>query len=254
MVQAVLNLGIAGITGRLGKLCKTLAQEDSRFILKGGTSRHNDPKNGLYAEVADLAVQCDVILDVSHASLTKNHAKAFQAANVAWVNGVTGLNAEQQQILENTALKIPVLQAANFSPALTIFFKAAEMLAKELSDYDAEIIETHHNQKADAPSGTALTIGKAVAKGRKIIFKAPQNQLRHDIRPKGEIGFSSIRGGGVTGEHTLRFIGKAEEISLSHRAFNGNLFAAGALKAALWIGEKKPSPCRIYGMEDIVDT
>ncbi|QCE35161.1 4-hydroxy-tetrahydrodipicolinate reductase [Acetobacteraceae bacterium] len=249
-----LNLGIAGIRGRLGSLCKTLAIASPDFSLKGGTSRENDPGKGLFSDPLILAQQCDVIIDVSHASLTQAHAEAFTKANVAWVNGVTGLNSEQQALLGQTALKIPVLQASNFSPALTLFFKAAEMLAKELPDYDAEIIETHHNQKADAPSGTALSIGRAVAKGRNIAFSSPQQQLRNKVRTKGEIGFSSIRGGRVVGEHELRFLGEMEEITLSHRSFDRKLFASGALKAAYWLGQRRPSPNRIYDMEDLIES
>lgn len=254
MTRAPVKLGIAGITGRLGKCCKELAENDPNFILKGGISRHNAPEEGLFSDGLALAEQCDVILDVSHASLIEKNAEIFQKAGVAWVNGVTGLNARQQEILEEAARKIPVLQAANFSPALTLFFKAAKMLAKELPDYDAEIIETHHHHKTDAPSGTALVIGKAVADGRNIPFKKPETQLRHGKRPEGQIGFSAIRGGNITGEHELRLIGKEEEISLSHRAFDRRLFAAGALKAAFWIIRHHPSPGTLYGMEDMMSS
>ncbi|MDF7673747.1 4-hydroxy-tetrahydrodipicolinate reductase [Acetobacteraceae bacterium ESL0709] len=240
------KIGIAGISGRLGSLC---AAEAAAYLV-GGLSRRADLAHSIFTDPARLASQCDVIIDVSHASQIVPHAEAFSEAGCAWVLGTTGLTAEDQQAVEKAAEKIPVLQAANFSPALTMLLDLARQLAAALPDYDAEILETHHRQKLDAPSGTALAIGRAVAEGRNVNFEDVKRLDQNGKRPDGAIGFASLRGGQVIGEHELRFLAKDEEIILSHRALDRRVFARGAVQAALWLANNKPSG--LYSMSDVV--
>lgn len=240
------KIGIAGISGRLGSLCA----EEAATHLVGGLSRHADPSHSIFSDPKELARRCNVIIDVSHASRVIPHARAFAEAGCAWVLGVTGLNMEDQKAVDEAAKKIPVLQAANFSPALTMLLDLASQLAAALPDYDAEILETHHRQKLDAPSGTALAIGRAVAKGRKVNFEDVKRLDQNGKRPDGAIGFASLRGGQVIGEHDLRFLTSDEEITLSHRALDRRVFARGAVKAAIWLADHKPSGH--YTMSDVV--
>ncbi|MCK8637743.1 MULTISPECIES: 4-hydroxy-tetrahydrodipicolinate reductase [Acetobacteraceae] len=243
------SIGIAGITGRLGHLCA----EEAGALLAGGLSRTADPARNIVSSASELASRCDVIIDVSHASLVPAHAKAFAAAGCAWVLGTTGLDGAAQQAVHEAAGQVAVLQAANFSPALTMLLSLARQLGAALPDYDAEILEVHHRQKLDAPSGTALAIGRAVAAGRDDDFEAVRRLDQNGKRPDGAIGFASLRGGQVVGEHDLRFFAADEEISLSHRALDRRVFARGALKAALWLADPRRTP-GLYGMQDVLNT
>ena len=243
------RIGIAGITGRLGRLCA----EEAGPLLAGGLSRTADPARSIVTDAAELAGQCDVIIDVSHASLVPAHARAFAEAGCAWVLGTTGLDGEAQQAVEEAAGRVAVLQAANFSPALTMLLSLARQLGAALPDYDAEILEVHHRQKLDAPSGTALAIGRAVAAGRDDDLETVRRLDQNGKRPDGAIGFASLRGGQVVGEHDLRFFAADEEISLSHRALDRRVFARGALKAALWLADDRRTP-GLYGMQDVLAT
>lgn len=243
------RIGIAGITGRLGHLCA----EEAGPLLVGGLSRTADPARDIVTDASELAGTCSVIIDVSHASLVPVHARAFADAGCAWVLGTTGLDKAAQQAVDEAASRIAVLQAANFSPALTMLLSLARQLGAALPDYDAEILEVHHRQKLDAPSGTALAIGRAVAAGRDDDFDTVRRLDQNGRRPDGAIGFASLRGGQVVGEHDLRFFAADEEISLSHRALDRRVFARGALKAALWLAADHRKP-GLYGMQDVLNT
>ncbi|QDH17014.1 4-hydroxy-tetrahydrodipicolinate reductase [Swingsia samuiensis] len=240
-----LRIGIAGITGRLGSLCA----EEAGTELVGGLSRQEDSKRHIVTQPTLLAEMSDVIIDVSHASQVISHARAFTQAKCAWVLGTTGLAEEAQAAVEEAAQHIPVLQAANFSPALTLFLELARQLGKALPEYDAEIIEAHHRQKIDAPSGTALAIGRAVAEGRQADFNKVARFDQNSRRPDDAIGFASIRGGQIVGEHDLMFIAADEQITLSHRALDRRVFARGAVMAARWLPHQRPG---LYGMSDVL--
>lgn len=241
------RIGIAGITGRLGALC---AQE-AGSLLVGGLSRHHDAARNITSQPDVLARHCTVIIDVSHASLVEAHAKAFSEAGCAWVLGTTGLDDRAQNAVERASAIIPVLQAANFSPALTMVLEMARQLGRSLPDYDAEILEIHHRQKLDAPSGTALAIGRAVAAGRGVDFDSAARFDQNGERLDGTIGFASLRGGQIVGEHDLKFFTEDEEISLAHRALDRRVFARGAIKAALWLAQDRPP--KLYRMRDCLE-
>jgi 4-hydroxy-tetrahydrodipicolinate reductase len=250
-----LRIGIAGISGRMGQM---LTQEvvAAGTTLVGGICRPGEDAKGakLYSDIAALAGACDLVIDFTHASAVVGHACALAAAKTAWVLGTTGLAAEDEAAIAAAGQEIPVIAAPNFSPGVNLMFALAERMAAALpaSAYDAEIVETHHRQKVDAPSGTALGIGRAVAAGRGVKLADVMVSGRHGqtgARKDGEIGFAALRGGQIVGSHTLSFIAGGEQISLTHEAFERRNFAAGAMRAALWLSGR-PAGC--YSMKDVL--
>jgi 4-hydroxy-tetrahydrodipicolinate reductase len=249
-----MRIGVAGIAGRMGRL---VAEEVAATgaILAGGTVRNaEDATPPVFRSAADLAAVSDVIIDFSTADAAETHAGVLQAAGTAWVVGTTGLSAAAEAALRRAAMHIPVVWAANFSPGVTLILALAERLARALpaNDYDAEILEMHHRQKLDAPSGTALALGHAVAQGRGISLAASAIRARDGqtgSRPPGAIGFAALRGGQVVGEHTLLFAGETEHIAVTHKALDRRVFARGAVRAALWTQGQKPG---LYTMADVL--
>ncbi|RUT27587.1 4-hydroxy-tetrahydrodipicolinate reductase [Asaia sp. W19] len=246
-----MRIGIAGITGRLGALC---AEEvvASRLDLAGGLSRKADPARHIVTDPATLADRCDVVIDVSSPEATCTHAEAFAKAGCAWVIGTTGFDAAQEAAITQAAQTIPVLKAANFAPGLTLLLDLARQLGAKLpaDEYDAEILETHHRQKRDAPSGTALAIGERFAEGRNVALANVTEIDRSGLRGEGAIGFASLRAGQIVGEHSLILTSGTEQITLSHRAFDRRVFAQGAVKAARWLAGK---PAGLYTMTEIFE-
>ena len=225
--------------------------------LAGGTWRAAEmPPEGVahYADAGALARQSDVIMDFTHASTVRPHAAALAEAGCAWVLGTTGLSEADREAVREAARRIPVVQAANFSPGVTLLLALAARLGAALpaETYDAEILEMHHRQKPDAPSGTALALGEAVARGRGVRLESVAVRARDGDtgpRPPGAIGFASLRGGQVVGEHMLLFATGDEQIALTHRAFDRGVFARGAVRASLWVHGRAPG---LYGMEDVL--
>jgi 4-hydroxy-tetrahydrodipicolinate reductase len=250
-----LNIGIAGISGRMGQM---LTEEvvAAGATLVGGVCRPGEDARGakLFADIADLAAACDLVIDFTHASTVSSHAKALADAGSAWVLGTTGLGAEEEAAIAQAALKIPVIAAPNFSPGVNLMFALAERLGAALpaSGYDAEILEMHHRQKVDAPSGTAIGIGRAVAAGRQVALedvKVSGRDGQTGARKDGEIGFAALRGGQIVGSHTVSFTAANEQIALTHHAFDRRTFASGAVRAALWLQGR---PAGRYSMKDVL--
>jgi 4-hydroxy-tetrahydrodipicolinate reductase len=240
-----LKIGIAGITGRMGRM---LAEEipAAGAILAGGIGKAGD--------LAALAAQCDLLIDFTHAATVIPHANALAAANIAWVLGTTGYDPAAQAAIAEAATQIPIIAAPNFSPGVNLIFALAEKLAAALppAAYDAEILEMHHRQKLDAPSGTAIGLGQAVAAGRGVLLSdvMVSGRTGHTgARQDGEIGFAALRGGQVVGSHTLSFTAANEQISITHHAFDRRIFAAGAVRAALWLHGRSPG---LYSMRDVL--
>jgi 4-hydroxy-tetrahydrodipicolinate reductase len=175
-------------------------------------------------------------------------------AGTAWVLGTTGLSATDEAAVAEAAKHVPVVYAPNFSTGVNLMLALAERMAAALpaEQYDAEIVEMHHRQKVDAPSGTAIGLGRAVAKGRGVVLEDVKESGRDGqtgARRTGAIGFAALRGGQVVGEHTLLFAAGAEHIALTHRAFDRRAFAAGAVRAALWTRGRAPG---LYSMMDVL--
>ena len=197
-----------------------------------------------------------MVIDVSTARVAPAIAQRLgETGGKALVCGVTGLDEAGKAALNTAARTIPVLHARNFSLGVTVLEALVEHAAGALKSdqYDLEIHETHHRFKADAPSGTAMMLGEAGARGRgdNLDEVARFDYARQDARrPDGQIGFSVNRGGGVVGEHAARFLGAFEEIELSHRAHDRFVFARGAVEAALWLSRQGPGT---YSMRDVLD-
>ena len=250
-----LRIGIAGISGRMGRM---LTEEvvAAGATLVGGVCRPGEDAKGavVFEDIGALAAACDLVIDFTHASTVVPHAKALTAAGIAWVLGTTGLGVEEEAAIAGAAGSIPVLAAPNFSPGVNLMFALAERMAAALPAmaYDAEILEMHHRQKVDAPSGTALGLGEAVAGGRGVVLSEVMVSGRHGhsgARKDGEIGFATLRGGQIVGSHTLSFTAANEQISLTHHAFDRRNFASGAVRAAIWLAGR---PAGRYSMKDVL--
>jgi 4-hydroxy-tetrahydrodipicolinate reductase len=203
--------------------------------------------------IRDVNVVIDFSAPAATRALATTHGDAL--AGRALVIGTTGLDDEEERALDALATRTAVLVAANFSVGVNLLLGLVERAARVLDAayYDAEITETHHGGKADAPSGTALALGRAIAAGRGVALDEVRRDSRSGQtgeRPRGEIGFHALRGGAVVGEHHVHFLGARERIELAHHAADRALFAEGALVAARWIDGRPPGR---YTMSDVLD-
>jgi 4-hydroxy-tetrahydrodipicolinate reductase len=246
------RIGIAGITGRMGRL---LVEEVAAAgaTLAGGIGRTGTDA-ALLPDITALAGAADVVIDFTHAATVQAHAAALATARTPWVLGTSGLSPAEEAAVEEAARHIPIVYAANFAPGVNLVLALAERMGAALpaEGYDAEIMEMHHRQKVDAPSGTAIGMGRAVAKGRGVALADVMESGRDGHtgpRRTGAIGFAALRGGQVVGEHTLIFASGSEHIALTHRAFDRRVFATGAVRAALWL---KDRPAGLHGMADVL--
>ena len=250
-----MRMGVAGIAGRMGRMLAAVVTE-SGFVLTGGTclAGETPPDAPIFPDIAALAAASDAVIDFTHASTAQDHAAALATAGCIWVLGTTGLSPADQGAVNAAADRIAVVQAANFAPGVNLVLALAERLGAALpaADYDAEIVEMHHRQKVDAPSGTALALGRALATGRGVPFDSVRAAARDGNtgpRAAGEIGFAALRGGQIVGEHTLLLTAGDEQIALTHRAFDRASFARGAVRAAAWAAGKPPG---LYTMMDVL--
>ncbi|MEJ0018392.1 MAG: 4-hydroxy-tetrahydrodipicolinate reductase [Acetobacteraceae bacterium] len=252
------RIGIAGMTGRMGHL---LIEEVAAAgaMLVGGIGRAESAKPApggaaRFADIAALARASDVVVDFTNAAAAQSHAAALADAGTPWVLGTSGLSDADEAAVAEAARRIAVVYASNFSAGVNLVLALAERMGAALpaDGYDAEIVEMHHRQKVDSPSGTAIGIGRAVAKGRGVALADVMESGRHGhggARKTGAIGFAALRGGQVVGEHTLIFAAGAEHIALTHRAFDRRTFATGAVRAALWVAGRPPG---LYSMMDVL--
>ena len=208
------------------------------------------------AQRSDLAIVgsgADVFVDFSAPDGLEKHLDAALGGEAPIVIGTTGLSPEHHRMIDDAAGRIPVLQAANMSLGVNLLAGLVRKAAATLGeDFDIEVLEMHHRMKVDAPSGTALLLGEAAAEGRKILLKERSVRSRDGhtgARNPGDIGFATLRGGTVVGEHSVIFAGAGERIELAHRAEDRNLFARGAVRAALWGFDKKPG---YYTMDHVL--
>lgn len=256
--RTVPRVGVVGVGGRMGRL---LIEEvrAAGAVLSGGTGRPGTTPAvpgdlTVFADVAALAAASDVVIDFTIAAAAQGTAAAVAASGKAWVLGTSGLSAADEAAVAAAAERIPVVYAANFAAGVNLVLALAERMGAALpaGDYDAEIMEMHHRQKVDAPSGTAIGMGRAVAKGRGVRLEEVMESGRHGhggARKTGAIGFAALRGGQVVGEHTLIFASGAEHIALTHRAFDRRAFASGAVRAALWAVSRPPG---LFSMMDVL--
>ena len=205
------------------------------------------------AELEAGLAACDVYVDFTSPAGTRAAAAAAARHGRAAVIGTTGLGADELAAIERLAGAAPIVVAANFSLGVNLVLGLVQKAARALGpEWDAEVVETHHHAKCDAPSGTALMIARAIAAGHGSDYDRVKRHTRDgDVgpRPRGEIGVSSVRGGDVIGEHTAMFFGSGERLEISHRATSRAIFALGALRAAAWVVRQPPGR---YDMLDVL--
>jgi 4-hydroxy-tetrahydrodipicolinate reductase len=238
------RIGILGSQGRMG-LAIARAIPASGATLAGGADRGGDAQT--------LAVRSDVLVDFSHPSALAGHLAAARDAGVPILIGTTGLKAEHHAVIDDAAAHIAVLQTGNTSLGVTLLAALVQEAAAKLgSDWDIEIVEMHHRHKVDTPSGTALLLGEAAAAGRGVAPAESFVEGRAGLsgaRVEDTIGFASLRGGSVVGDHIVILAGDGERIELSHRAEDRAIFARGAVKAALWLTGQRPGR---YTMREVL--
>jgi 4-hydroxy-tetrahydrodipicolinate reductase len=238
------KIGIIGSKGRMGQAL-VAAIAEAGLVHAGGVDQGDD--------LSALLAASDVLVDFSSPHALEATLDACAAAGKPIVIGTTGLEERHHFLIDDAASDIAVLQTGNTSLGVTMLAALVRDAAERLGpDWDIEIVEMHHNRKVDAPSGTAMLLGEAAATGRNIDLAANSEQGRDGItgaRKEGAIGFASLRGGTVAGDHSVIFAGNEESITLSHRAENRAIFARGAIKAALWLSGK---PAGRYTMPDVL--
>jgi 4-hydroxy-tetrahydrodipicolinate reductase len=263
-----LRLVVVGPAGRMGRmltqtipdtvgvrLIAALGREGSPSIGADGGSAFAQALNGVpvTSDVNAALAQADAVIDFSAPAATVAIAKACARARVAHVIGTTGFTPEDLAAIAGAARETVVVRSGNMSLGVNLLAVLVEKAAKALGPgWDAEIVEMHHKMKVDAPSGTALLLGEAVASGRGIDLAEHSARGRDGLtgpRKAGDIGFAALRGGTVVGEHSVIFAGMGERIELSHRAEDRGIFARGAIAAALWTREKAPG---LYSMADVL--
>jgi len=238
------RLLVVGAAGKMGKAVQAAASGRSDLAVSGTVDAGDD--------VAVALAGCDVYIDFSTPDATARAARAALGTKRAAVIGTTGLTADANVAIADLSRVAPVIVAANFSLGVNLMLGLVRQAAKALGDWDAEVVETHHNKKRDAPSGTALAIAKAIAAGRGVEYDAVKRHTRDGeigARPHGEIGVATLRGGDVVGEHVACFFGEGERIEIAHRATSRSIFATGALVAAAWLVGKPPGR---YTMLDVL--
>jgi 4-hydroxy-tetrahydrodipicolinate reductase len=208
----------------------------------------------LGGDPAPVVGQCDVVVDFSSPDALADNLQAAGSAGIPMLIGTTGLEAEHFAAVEKASKAIPLLQTGNTSLGVTLLSALVRQAAARLGeDWDIEVLEMHHRMKVDAPSGTAKLLGEAAATGRGIDLAAAMDSGRHGqtgARKAGDIGFATLRGGTVAGDHSVIFAGAEERLTLSHSAENRMIFARGAVRGAEWLIGK---PQGRYTMEDVLD-
>jgi 4-hydroxy-tetrahydrodipicolinate reductase len=262
------KIGIVGAGGRMGQMLVRVVAETDGCVLAGASevtgSVHLGADPGVLAGVGDsgititddtaeLFASVDAVIDFTVPAATAAHAAMAAEAGCALIAGTTGLEAEHRAALDAAASRVPVVWASNMSSGVNLLFALTEQVARALDpDFDIEIVEMHHKHKVDAPSGTALSLGEAAARGRGVDFDSEKLLSREGItgeRQRGNIGFASLRGGDVVGEHSVVFAAAGERIELTHRATDRGIFARGAVRAANWSGGQPPG---LYSMMDVL--
>ena len=262
------NLVIAGCTGRMGKMILDILPKNQNFNLVGLLEKSGHPDIGKgYSKVnqsstfdldisdnyKEVLSKADVLIDFTLPEATLHSLELTKGMDVNHVIGTTGFSPAEDEKISMYARSKTIVKAGNMSLGVNLITKLTEMVASTLDEeFDIEILEMHHKEKIDAPSGTALMLGEAAAKGRDVSLEDVKDLDRTNVRAKrnhGNIGLTALRGGDVVGEHSVIFAGFGERIVISHIANNREIFARGALKAAQWTLNKEP---KLYSMLDVL--
>ena len=267
--MADLKIGIPGAAGRMGGTLISAVTATQGFVLSSACEIEGHAAIGrdagelagvgtLGVRVTDdaeaLFAEADTVLDFTLPAATARHAALAAKHGTQLVIGTTGIGAEQQAALDAAAHQVAIVQAPNMSLCVTLLMQLTRQVAAALDDdYDIEIVEMHHRHKVDAPSGTALGLGRAAAKGRSVDFDQAAVRGRDGVtgaRERGTIGFAALRGGDVVGDHTVIFAADGERLELTHRSASRQTYARGALRAAGWARGRKAG---IYTMADVLN-
>ena len=266
--MAEIKIGIVGCAGRMGQTLARLVHESEGFALAGGTEADGHPARGRdLGEVAGLGpvglivgddpaalfAAAQTVLDFTAPAATVAHAGIAAATETALVIGTTGLDPGHEGRIAEAGQRAAIVRAPNMSICVNLMIALTQEMAASLdADYDIEVVEMHHRGKVDAPSGTALALGRAAAAGRGIDLESRSARARDGHtgpRRRGDIGFAVLRGGDVVGEHSVVFAAEGERLELTHRTTSRATFARGALRAAAWAHDKRPG---VYSMADVL--
>src|SRR5712691_3284485 len=266
--MADMRLIVAGAGGRMGRtLIKAIAETDGLALAGAAEAAGSDligedsgvlaglglNRVPVVAEVKPMAIAADAIVDFTVPAATVAFAALAAEAGIAHIIGTTGLSTDDEAKIKSASASAVIVKSGNMSLGVNLLAALVKRVAKTLDDdFDIEILEMHHNKKVDAPSGTALLLGRAAAEGRGIDLAQRSVRSRDGVtgaRNPGDIGFAALRGGTNVGEHHVIFAGTAERLELVHRAEDRMIFARGALHAALWARGKKPG---LYSMADVL--
>ncbi|TPI26126.1 4-hydroxy-tetrahydrodipicolinate reductase [Mesorhizobium sp. B3-1-6] len=249
-----LRIAVAGALGRMGRQMAQTVAADPRLQLVARFHRPGSTDQGLLERDEALAL-ADVVVDFTTPAASAELAKACAArGGPALVIGSTGFDGAELEAIADAAKKIAVVRSGSYSLGLNVLTGLVEQAASALGaeDCDVEILEAHHRMKVDAPSGTALMLGEAAARGRGVELDDVAKRTRDGHvgpRPTGEIGFAVVRGGSIVGEHSVSFLTEGETLTLSHAAGDRSMFARGAIAAALWVAGRPPGE---YDMRDVL--
>jgi 4-hydroxy-tetrahydrodipicolinate reductase len=263
MIQ--LRIAVAGGAGRMGRAVICMISESRDYVLAGALVRSGSPEIGKSANVTGTsdapvftiddpatAIQgADAIVDFSTPQNSVELAELAARAHVPHIIGTTGFSAEHETRIADAAKQTAIVKSGNMSLGIALLAHFVKRAAAALPDFDIEILEMHHRKKVDAPSGTALLLGRAAADGRNTKFDDVSDLRgeRSGARLENTIGFASLRGGTVVGEHQAMFAGPHERMVLSHTAEDRTIFARGAIAAARWAQGKPPG---LYSMQDVL--
>ena len=264
-----MRIGVVGAAGRMGGTVVRQVTETAGCVVAAASEIAGSPAIGrdagelagigsLGVAVTDDAVamfsRVDAVIEFSAPDSTVAHAQNAAAAGCIHIIGTTGLDKGQEETLRTAGQKAPIVYAPNMSLAVNILFALTRQVARMLDDdFDIEIVEMHHRHKIDAPSGTALGLGRAAAAGRGVSLDEAgvlSREGQTGARDRGAIGFATLRGGDVAGEHSVIFAADGERIELTHKATSRQIFARGAVRAALWAKDREPA---LYTMFDVLD-
>jgi 4-hydroxy-tetrahydrodipicolinate reductase len=264
-----MKIAIAGAAGRMGRTLTRIANETSGIEIAGGLESSGSPQVGsdlgeiagigkLGVKVSNdpewLLAHVDGIIDFTVPAATVALSEIAARRRLVHIIGTTGLSETDEGKIRDAAQQARIVKSGNMSVGVNLLAALVEKIARTLpSNFDIEIVEMHHRHKVDAPSGTALLLGEAAAAGRNIELKEKAIRGRDGqtgARPPGHIGFGSLRGGSVVGEHSVIFAGPSERIELVHRAESRDIFAHGAMRAALWAKDKQPG---LYTIADVME-
>ena len=247
-----MNILLNGAMGRMGKeIIKAVEkQEDLKIVCGVDIKQNNENDFPIYNNIEEITQNVDVIIDFSIPQATFGILKYAKENKVPVVIATTGFSKEELVKLEELSKEIPIFRSSNMSLDINLMANIVQKIAEVLKQSDIEIIETHHNRKIDSPSGTAILLADAINEvfegEKKYNFERMQ---KREKRNKNEIGFSSIRGGNIVGEHSVQFFGENETLEITHKAYSRQVFAEGAIKVAEFIVKQ---PAGLYNMKDLV--